>query len=106
MMYHFYQAGNKIICVSSYAGRKVRGVSICSNEDSFDPMVGMKLAQLRCDNKIAAKRYHRARTKLNEAEEALRKAQEHYDRMISYYEDSYSELADVEDELNDYLENC
>jgi len=42
----------KVICLSHYAGKTYRGISICSPEDEFDVTKGMKLARLRCDRKI------------------------------------------------------
>ena len=61
--YRYYIAGNKIIAVSTYAGRTVRGVAICHPQDSFDIEAGKKLAAARCNQKVADKRYERALSK-------------------------------------------
>lgn len=83
--YRFYITDNKVICVSSYMGRTVRGVAKCSPNDTFDTEFGMKLAQARCDYKVAIKRYERALMKTNEADKALEDAQDYADKMDDYY---------------------
>ena len=64
--------GNKIVCVSHYAGKAVRGVSKCDTQyDEFNVETGMELAKLRCDQKIAKKRVKNLSVKLNKAEDDL-----------------------------------
>ena len=87
--YRFYQAGNKIIAVSTYAGRMVRGVSICHPDDTYDPNVGMRLAAARCNEKIATKRYNRAQNKYIEACKARDEAEKHLANMREYMNDSF-----------------
>ena len=87
--YRFYFAGNKIIATSTYAGRTVRGVSICHPEDTFNQMTGKKLAAARCNEKIAAKRYVRAQAKYIEACEARDIALAQVDKMKEYMNDSF-----------------
>ena len=83
--YRFYVTNNKVICVSSYMGRTVRGVAKCSPNDTFNKEFGMKLAQARCDYKVAVKRYERALQKSDEADAAVDAAQEYADKMADYY---------------------
>ncbi len=87
--YKFYEAGNKIIAVSTYAGRQVRGVAICHPDDNFNLDIGKQIAAARCNYKIAEKRYTRATKKYTEAMEQLMKAQQHVEDMKSYMNDSY-----------------
>ena len=47
--YRFIETNNKVICISTYAKKVVRGVAKCSPNDNFDIEIGKKLAQLRCD---------------------------------------------------------
>ena len=56
--YRYFIAGNKVIAVSTYAGKTVRGIAICSPEDKFDIEFGKKLAAARCNEKVAEKRLH------------------------------------------------
>ena len=41
--YKYYQAGNKVIAVSTFAGRTVRGVAKCNPKDNFDLEKGKML---------------------------------------------------------------
>lgn len=96
MKYIYNICDNKIVCVSHYAGKAVRGVSKCDETcDEFDIALGMDLAKLRCDKKIAEKRLARATAKFKEAQEALVAASNNMNRMNSYYEDSLKELYEV-----------
>ena len=90
--YKFFINGNKIIAVSRYAKKTVRGVAICHPDDNFNVEIGKQIAAARCNEKVAAKRYNRAENKLQEAEVALAKAQEHYNRMKEYANDSFIAL--------------
>ena len=87
--YRFYDAGNKIIAVSTYAGKQVRGVAICHPDDKFDIETGKKIAAARCNYRIANKRYERAQQKYAEAQEQFANAQRHLDKMKSYMNDSF-----------------
>ena len=46
----------EIICISHYAGRTVKGVAKCAPNDNWDIEYGRRLAQARCDYKIAKMR--------------------------------------------------
>lgn len=99
--YRFIEAGNKVICISTYAKKVVKGIAKCAPNDKFDIEIGKKLAQLRCDEKIAKKREYRALDKLLEAEDILMNAKVYYNDMLKYYldsEDKYSKaLADLDE---------
>lgn len=87
--YRFYDAGNKIIAVSTYAGRQVRGVAICHPDDKFDIETGKKIAAARCNCRIANKRYERAQAKYVEAQKQFVCAQRYLDKMKEYMTDSF-----------------
>ena len=60
--YSFYTDGKtKVVAVSTYAGRAVRGVAKCDVNDTFSLEDGKKLAAARCNEKIAKKRLARAK---------------------------------------------
>ena len=102
--YKFFKtSGNKIIAVSSYAGRSVRGVASCDPRDSFNESKGQYLAAARCNAKIADKRVRRASRKVREAEEALKKAQRFYNDMTVYYADSIVAQNDAWNSVSDIL---
>ncbi len=100
--YKFYNAGNKIIAVSTYAGRQVRGVAICHPDDKFDINTGKKIAAARCNHKIAEKRYARACAKYAAAEEQVTQANKYLAEMKAYMTDSFvamNEAAQAHDTL-------
>ena len=86
--YKIFTGPNKVVAVSTYAGRKVRGVAKCAPEDNFDVEKGKDLAIARCAWKIAEKRLQRAIKKCNEAQRFQEEAEAHMDRMDRYLADS------------------
>lgn len=99
--YNYYtdKEQHKIIAVSSFAGKNVRGVAKCSPEDKYDLDIGMNLATLRCAVKIASKRLARAEQKKYEAYEAFAAAAQRYDAMSTYWADSVQAYEDAKAEL-------
>lgn len=107
--YHYYNAATpvndkddimaKVICISSFAGRKVRGVAICSKEDEFDWEKGKAIARARVDAEIARRRVERAEDKYHEALRACDHASEHLEKMIAYASESRTALKEAEDTL-------
>ena len=59
--YQFYRQGNKIIAVSTYEGKTVRGYAKCDPKDVDNEWYGKVLAAARCNEKVARKRHLRAR---------------------------------------------
>ena len=99
MRYRFYDNGkDTVICVSSYAGKRVRAVAKCAPEDEFDLEAGKKLAQARVDVIITQKRVARAHRKFNDAVKQLEAANKHIDNMGLYVTSSI-------DEANEALAN-
>lgn len=100
----FYHSDNKVIAVSTYAGKTVRGVAKCNPADTFSLEHGQALAAARCNEKISEKRMKRAARKAAEAQEAFIVAKRYYERMNKYLEDSVDNLhtarAYVDDVLN------
>lgn len=87
--YRFYQNGNKVIAVSTYGGKTVRGVAICHPDDTFNFELGKRLAAARCNEKIAIKRYARANKCLDEAIAEYEQANVHMHKMSDYRNDSF-----------------
>lgn len=94
--YRFYDNGSKVVAVSSYAGRPVRGVAKCDPRDDFNLEKGRELAKARCDVKIAQKRAERSNKCYNEAVQALHSAEKKVDQMQDYFDDSHEALLDAE----------
>lgn len=96
---------NKVIAVSTYAGKTVRGVSKCDPRDSFDQTFGEDLAIARCSYKIAKKRAKRAKTEqakaVKEVDAAMRKIQ----KMNKYVMDAENEVRIAAEVINDLMKN-
>ena len=95
----------KVIVLSKYAGKDVRGIAKCSPNDKFDIETGRELATLRCDEKVAYKRYQRAQRKVAEAREEVRKATNWLAEMEDYLSRSMTEYNEVLDKLHDFEAN-
>ena len=95
----------KVIVLSKYAGKDVRGIAKCSPNDKFNVEVGRELATLRCDEKVAYKRYQRAQRKVAEAREEVRKATNWLAEMEDYLTRSMTEYNEVLDKLHDFEAN-
>ena len=90
--YKYYKdSKGKVIAVSSYAGKAIRGVAKCNPNDSFDEDVGKQLAQLRCDVKIADKRIKRAQAQYDAATRAVNKAQADWEKAVQYLSNAEQE---------------
>lgn len=105
-MYQYYSDHKTyVICVSSYAGKTVRGVAKCSPEDEFNMSYGMELARARCDVKVAKKRLHRAAAQRKEAMNNLFNAKDRYAKMEDYFYDAEYEVDYSEEQLREILES-
>lgn len=106
-MYKYIVLPNKVIAISTYAGKTVRGVAKCDPRDEFDVEVGKRLAEARCNAKVAAKRLSRAIKKADEAEHQIDLADAYHAKMVDYFNDAghaydaaLAELSKLEDELH------
>lgn len=95
----------KIIAISTYAGKTVRGVAICDKNDEFSMNKGKELAAARCALKIAEKRVQRAIAKTDEAENMLYEARNYLDRMDDYLNDSVADRDAAETHLMSLIES-
>ena len=103
--YKFITYGNKVIAISSYGGKRVRGVAICSKDDNFSLDKGKELAAARCALKVAEKRVKRAYNKVDEASISCNKAEEHYNSMCAYYDDAVETMYEAADHLEGLLDS-
>lgn len=107
MRYRYFTDANlNVICVSTYAGKAVRGVAKCdTTHDTFDEKCGKKLSRARCDYKIAFKRAKRATQKLREAKEAFYRAQQQYNKMLDYQNSAMREFEFARKQLEEIETN-
>ena len=97
--YRFYTSKNKIVAVSTFAGKPVRGVAKCSPDDAFSIVAGENLAMARCNEKVAEKRLRLAHRKFVEANEALIAAKRQYEKMANYLNNSADELKQAQEDV-------
>lgn len=66
--YNIYviESRRMVVATTKYEGKKVRAVSKCHPEDTFDADIGVKLAILRCDTKVRKMRRRRLQTLLKQ----------------------------------------
>ena len=100
--YTFYDTPDKVICVSTFAKRKVRGVAKCSPEDKFNFKIGRKLAQLRCDKKVAEKRWKKAKDRLEDSMNKLANAEKEYEEANEYWVNSCKNYDRAIDNLEEF----
>lgn len=92
-----------IVAISTYSGKIVKGISKCCDTDSYSFEKGKKLAAARCDLKVCLKRKKRAAKKLEEAREALKRAEAYYAAMRHYYFESSEEWLQASDRLDEIV---
>jgi len=104
--YKFVVAGNKIVAISTYAGKIVRGVAKCDPNDVFNLEEGKKLAAARCDEKVNSRRLRRAQNNVKWYKELieyynsqLRKEQEFEREAKEAYNKSWNKLVKIQGEM-------
>lgn len=102
---YFSDNKRKVIAISTYAGKPVRGIAICSPEDTFDMEKGKEIAAARCNVKIAQKRLQRATKQHCEAYWAWIKAEIHLDNMNEYKDNAEEALGEAYNKLGEILRN-
>ena len=91
--YKFAQTGNKVIAISTYAGRTVKGVAKCDPRDNFSVEDGKRLAAARCNMKVTAKRAKNAERCLADAKTYVKEAEAYLRKMTAYFNDASAEAA-------------
>lgn len=92
----------KVIALTSYAGKAVRGIAVCSEHDEFDIETGKRLAAARANVKVAMKRKARAEKKLAYFDKIIDEVEREYHDLEAYlymaderWENAVDELAGV-----------
>lgn len=91
----FMTPDNKVIAVSTYAGKTVKGVAKTDPRDKFDEAFGKELAAARCAAKVAKKRRARAAKMMRKAQTQLSIAQCYVNRMKAYEADAAKEYEEA-----------
>ena len=103
--YKFYFTGNKVIAVSTYEGKRVRGVAKADPRDAFDKEKGMKLAAARCNQKVAMKRFRRACAEYSKAYDTFCDAKNRLNKMLDYAYDAREALNNANHEVSELLKD-
>lgn len=86
--YKYVVTPNKVIALSTYAGRTVRGIAKCHPNDTFNEDYGKALAAARCNQKVAAKRYARAQAEYNQLAVEIKKFNDRAQKVTDYLRDA------------------
>ena len=95
--YNFYTDGKtKVIAVSTYAGKVIRGVAKCDVKDTFSFEKGKELAAARCNEKIAKKRFTRAQNAHIDVLIEYARLMNKFTKSVSYKDDSQVALTEAQ----------
>lgn len=103
--YNYIVTANKVICISHYAKRLVKGIAKCAPGDTFDEEKGKKLAKLRCDIKVAQMRYKNASADLFLIHRMLETITASYNDANEKFSSADKELSDLINEYDSYVES-
>lgn len=99
--YRYYTNGeNVVVAVASYAGRTIRGVAKCSDQDEFDLETGKKLAAARCAMKIAKAREIFTKTQRDMWQDILARYATIYER----WDDKHLDALEIEKQAKEAYE--
>ena len=101
--YYINDKDNKIIAVSTYAGKTVRGTATCHPDDVFDLETGKKLAAMRCDLKVREKRVKAATEKAEQAWIEFAQAEDRYDDADTFLEEACRDYDTARKEYSDFI---
>ena len=85
----------KVIALTSYAGKTVKGVAVCSEHDEFDVETGKRLAAARAN----VKRKARAEKKLAYFDKIIEDVEREYHELEGYAYDAGERWENAIDEL-------
>ena len=103
--YSFYTDGKtKVVAVSTYAGKVVRGVAKCDANDTFSLKKGKELAAARCNEKIAKKRLARAQKVNNDVILEHVRLMERFTKAVNYKGGSRVALTEAQNLVTSILE--
>ena len=104
--YTFIHLKDRILAISTYAGRTVKGTSKCSPDDSFNAELGETIAAARCNVKVAKRRMRAAERKYAEAVKCAAEAQAQANKIKRIMDETATALSFAESELNEVLKNA
>ena len=104
--YSFYTDGKtKVVAVSTYAGKVVRGVAKCDVNDTFSLEKGKELAAARCNEEIAKKRFASAQSLHADIFLEYAKLAERFTKALNYRNDSEIALQEARNHVATILKD-
>lgn len=89
----------RVIAVSTYAGKSVRGIATCASGDEFDLSAGVKIAANRCAVRIAEKRLRNATNRYETTKMWFEEASKCIGEAAEYKSDAVEKLAAAQKKL-------
>ena len=76
---------NKIVeATSTYAGKPVTGIAQCSEEDNYNPLIGMEIAKRKCNIKILNKRIKNLEKQEDKLQDQIIELEEKINKILEY----------------------
>ena len=94
MKYIYHVGTNKVICLTRYAGKTVKGTAKCDPSDTFSEKDGKELSKARCDVKTSKEKVKLATIKYQQATIDYLEAKSKYDYAKARYEDECKNLTE------------
>ena len=102
--YNFFTDGKgKIICVTHYRGKAIRGVAKCSPNDNFNEEKGKEIAKLRCEYKLEKKRFNDFEKRYIKICNEKKRIQWQFEKICKNFTDSNVKCSCIEEELKEVL---
>ena len=93
----------KVIALSTYGDKTVRGVAVCSDTDTFDVQKGKELAAARCALKVAQKRLKRANDEYKFSTEIREIWTKQIEKNVKFMNDASTQFEEAVDHLHSLL---
>ena len=80
-----FDEANKIVeATSTYAGKPVTGIAQCSEEDNYNPLIGMEIAKRKCNIKILNKRIKNLEKQEDKLQDQIIELEEKINKILEY----------------------
>lgn len=105
-MRFYFDNQNNTYAIKTYRGKTIKGVAKLSHGDTYNPLFGMQLAGLRCEQKWVDRKLTDVTTALINATYEFEAARRKLDKISEKADDLYAQKMDIEIELNELLKEA
>lgn len=95
--FRFDETNGIVEATSTYAGKLVTGIARCSEEDNYNPLIGMEIAKRKCNIKILNKRIKNLEKQEDKLQDQIIELEEKINKILEYRMNAKRERA-----LNEY----